>query len=344
MERRRSRACTACDAGVMTTSAAPPFRVLTLEGGGIRGTFTASFLAAIERTTGKRVCDYFDLIVGTSTGGLIALGLGTGKTAQAILDFYVSRGPGIFGVSRGTRAWRSARHWVMAKHPAAGLRAAVLDFFGADPVLRSSTKRLVVPAFNATTGKPTCFKTPHHARLRVDGNRKIWEVAMATSAAPTFFEPFRSSWGTTYVDGGIWANRPSMVGIVEAHDYLGAPLDRIHLLSIRTPGSQFRLRRLPLAGIVPWAWRLKLINMIFEANGSAATFQGQILGGDRFVEVGADTGIHPIDLDDPRDIDLLRGLGEEAAKVNVEMVASTFLKIPVDPLGPWSTERPASDG
>ena len=72
------------------------FRVLSLDGGGIKGTFTASVLAELEKMTGKRIADYFDLITGTSTGGLIAIALGLGIPAREVLDFYEKRGPEIF--------------------------------------------------------------------------------------------------------------------------------------------------------------------------------------------------------------------------------------------------------
>ena len=72
------------------------FRILSLDGGGVKGTFTASFLAELERMTGKRVVDHFDLITGTSTGGIIAIALGLGVGTEAILGFYERDGPAIF--------------------------------------------------------------------------------------------------------------------------------------------------------------------------------------------------------------------------------------------------------
>ena len=315
----------------MSASIARQVRILSLEGGGIRGAFTASVLAAFERATGKRVLDHFDLIVGTSTGGLIAIALGLGKSAAEILSFYQNAGPQIFGSNLLVRALRSVRHWVIAKHSAGPLKSSLLSFFGSDSTLEDSRARLVIPAFDATSGKPTCFKTPHHPRLRIDRARRAWEVGMATSAAPTFFPPYCSSWGTTYVDGGIWANRPSLVGIVEALQYLDYQQEEIHLLSIRTPGSQFRLPKMAINGRIPWIRKGRLIEIIFGANGAAATFDGQILLGDRFLEIAADSGISPISLDDATQLDSLKGLGEEAARTNLDRVANAFFANPVTP-------------
>ena len=80
-----------------------PFRILALDGGGIKGTFTAAALAAWEKDSGRRVCEHFDLITGTSTGGILAIGLGLGLPAERILQFYREQGPRIFPITRFTR-------------------------------------------------------------------------------------------------------------------------------------------------------------------------------------------------------------------------------------------------
>src|SRR6266576_55466 len=72
------------------------FRILSLDGGGIKGAFTASVVAALEKDTGKAAADYFDLITGTSTGGIVAIGLGLGLPAKQIMEFYSKHGPTIF--------------------------------------------------------------------------------------------------------------------------------------------------------------------------------------------------------------------------------------------------------
>src|SRR5689334_15161559 len=83
-----------------------PFQVLALDGGGVRGIFTAALLAGLEEDTGRKVLDHFDLIVGTSTGGIVALGLGAGLTPREILNFYVSENASIFANPLG---WRTLR-------------------------------------------------------------------------------------------------------------------------------------------------------------------------------------------------------------------------------------------
>ena len=102
------------------------FQILSLDGGGIKGLFSAAVLAAVEEDLGINVIDHFDLIAGTSTGGIIALGLGLGMRPREIVQFYVWRGPKIFGNRLG---WRNALHWVFRKFPQGRLMSALQKCF-----------------------------------------------------------------------------------------------------------------------------------------------------------------------------------------------------------------------
>ena len=162
-------------------------RILSIDGGGIKGVFPASFLAEVEDAIGDKVARYFDLIVGTSTGGIIALGLGLGMSAREILGFYEKAGPTIFG---GRRTWLSLKHWGWAKYSAEPLRTAVESTFGTKR-LGDSITRLVIPSFNLTTGEVHVFKTCHHPKFERDYLVRAVDVALATSAAPTSVMPSR---------------------------------------------------------------------------------------------------------------------------------------------------------
>src|SRR6266404_5107810 len=102
------------------------FQILSLDGGGLKGLFQTSFLAGWEEAKGRRVTEYFDLITGTSTGGIIALGLGMGFTAKELLNFYVREASAIFPPSALSRL----KHYVSVKYEAAGLEAALNRHFG----------------------------------------------------------------------------------------------------------------------------------------------------------------------------------------------------------------------
>jgi len=100
--------------------AADRFQILSLDGGGLRGMYTAAVLARLEEDLGIRIVDHFDLIAGTSTGGIIALGLGLGMTPREILEFYAAHGPRIF---RDRTGLRSLRRISRTKYSAEPLRS-----------------------------------------------------------------------------------------------------------------------------------------------------------------------------------------------------------------------------
>ena len=224
------------------------FQVLSLDGGGLKGTFSAALLAGLEEDLGIRITDHFDLITGTSTGGIIALALGAGLRPAEIVDFYTESGPIIF---HNHLRWRSLRWPFLSKYDASPLRLALDEIFG-DRTMASSASRLVIPTFNLDDNDVYVVKTPHHPRLRRDGRALMTDVAVATSAAPTFF-PVATIGGVRLVDGGVWANNPAMVGVTEAVAVAGAPLDEVRLFSVGTTVEvRQRSRMLDRGGIGPW--------------------------------------------------------------------------------------------
>lgn len=222
-----------------------PFQILSLDGGGLKGLFSAAILAELEADLHTSIADHFDLIVGTSTGGLIALGLGMGIPPAEMVTFYVTDGPKIFG--RGRR-WPILR----AKHQASRLRAALEVQFGTRQLWESSV-RLVIPSYSLDSNDVYLFKTPHHPRLIRDYKERVVDIALATSAAPTFL-PVARLRNNRLVDGGLWANNPALVGVVEAHSMLGAELSQIRVLSLGTTEAVEHLSsRLDNGGLLPWA-------------------------------------------------------------------------------------------
>jgi hypothetical protein len=253
------------------------FQILALDGGGVRGIFATAVLAGLEADTGRSVVDLFDLVVGTSAGGIIALGLGAGLTAEDILTFFLSERAQIFPNRFG---WRSIRRPFLPKYQARGLEAALRRIFG-EVALGESRVPLVVPAYNLGENEPYLFKTPHHVRLRRDHRVPMWAVAMATSAAPTFFPAFRLPTDQVrLVDGGIWANNPAMVGVTEAVSMFGKNLTQLRVLSIGTT-SKLRPRRVQLdnAGLIRWARSPNVVDICLHGQSYGAFTQVQHLIG-----------------------------------------------------------------
>jgi uncharacterized protein len=253
------------------------FHVLALDGGGVRGIFAAALLAGLEEDTGAPVLEHFDLVVGTSTGGIIALALGAGLTPREILDFYIEEKARIFANGLG---WRRFRHPFVAKYRPRALEAALRDVFR-EKLLGESRVPLVVPSYDIGENAVHLFKTPHHPRLRRDHRVPMWAVGMATSAAPTYFPAFQLPGDhVRLVDGGVWANNPAMVGVTEAVSMFGQPLDSIRVLSIGTTASaRTRPGRLDNAGLLRWVQAPNVVEVLLNGQSAGAFAQVQHLVG-----------------------------------------------------------------
>lgn len=243
------------------------FQVLALDGGGLKGIYSAAILAALEKDLQHSVLDHFDLITGTSTGGLIALGLGAGLTPVELVGFYSEIGPKVFPRRRGLMR---ARQLFAPKYDAAPLRGALTEILG-DRILADSRKRLVIPSFNLGDEKVHVFKTPHHPRLKRDWRVPMVDIAMATAAAPTFF-PAHNIDHMRLIDGGVWANNPTSLGIAEAVSMFGVPLDSIRVFSLGTTSDlKHRARRLDRGGIIAWARSSSILDVVLGGQSVGAT-------------------------------------------------------------------------
>lgn len=194
-----------------------PFKILCIDGGGIKGLFSAQVLAEFESYFETRISEHFDLVCGTSTGGIIALAVAAGIPMQDVVKFYSESGPKIF-----CSKWRNfLTEWtytlkqalVKSKYSSTRLRQALESVFG-DRKMSTSQNLLCVPAFNVTDFKPRIFKSDYN-HLDQDDDKTFVDVALATAAAPTYF-PIHEINDVQYVDGGLYANNPILVGLTEA--------------------------------------------------------------------------------------------------------------------------------
>jgi len=300
-----------------------PFHILSLDGGGIKGVFPAAFLAELERISGLRVLDRFDLIAGTSTGGILALGLGMGFTAKQMLDFYLTHGPRIFPTSQWRwqlQNWKSLFRYRYDPQP---LRTALEGTFG-DRTLQEAKPKLVIPAISANTGDVYIYKTPHHPRFVADGDERVVDVALATAAAPTYFPPHVGRNGVTLLDGGLWANNPIMVGIVEALAILEQPRDAVRVVSLGCTTSPISLGKLARKNGGAAAWVKPAVEWLTHGQAISATNQSRLLlGKDRVLRVQPEVGPGLFRLDDASAINELVGLGDESARTHESDVRKT---------------------
>jgi patatin-like phospholipase/acyl hydrolase len=258
-------------------------KVLSIDGGGIRGVIPATILAEIEKRTQARIADLFDLITGTSTGGILALGVvkpdGNGKpeyAASDLIEIYEKEGKRIFD--------RSLWHRMIAfdslldeKYEAGGLESVLKDYFG-DARLKDAAAEVLVTSYELETREPWFFAR-HKARSDAANDFDMRFVARATSAAPTFFEPLRLD--TTkppggLVDGGVYANNPSMCGYVEAKK-LHPDLDEFLVVSL---GTGQHTRPIHQQDAKDWGlalWAKPILNVVFDGVSDTVDHQMKIL-------------------------------------------------------------------
>jgi len=299
------------------------FQILSLDGGGIKGLFSAAVLAAIEDDLKWNIVDHFDLITGTSTGGIIALALGLGMSPREIVEFYVREGPQIFPRWAGVK-W--LEHWVYRKFSAEPLKRALQKCFR-EQRFGDSKKRLVIPSFNLGEGDVYLFRTPHHERLRRDYKVPAWKVALATSSAPTFFPCAREVDSLRLIDGGVWANNPALVGIVEAYGTLKVNLESISVLSIGTSDAiSLRPRWLNSGGIVSWALGNAAIDVIMKSQSIAVSNQARfLLEPDNFERLNPKVAVGEFSLDGAQKADDLIAKAAHHSRVFMPVFEKKFL-------------------
>jgi predicted acylesterase/phospholipase RssA len=228
----------------------PPrrFQVLALSGGGYRGLYTAKVIADLEEALGAPIATRFDLIAGTSVGGILALALAREVPAARIVELFVKHGEEIF-----------AKRWsffgvVRAPYSATSLHRLLVaeDLFGR-ALLGACKHPVIIPAINFSTGQLVAFKTPHHSKLVRDHKMPLVDVALATSAAPGFF-PRHVFENSQYVDGGLVANAPGMMALHEGTQYFGCQDKDIHLMSVGTMSARSTVnpRRNARGGLYDW--------------------------------------------------------------------------------------------
>jgi len=308
-------------------------RILTIDGGGMKGVFPASFLATLEDAIGDTVANFFDLIVGTSTGGIIALGLGLGFSAQQILAFYEESGATIFS---GNRFLRAIRRLGVSKYSEKPLKAVLESYFG-EKRLGDSTKRLVIPSVNMDTGEVYVYKTAHHARLERDYKIKAVDVALSTASAPTYFPTHRLAAGTPLIDGGVWANNPVGIAVVEAISVLGWERDSLKVLSLGCTTEPLRVASTGRLTQGMWYWAAKIADVFMTAQSSAALGTAQLLAGhENVIRISPTVGKGRFELDAVKGIPSLKGLGDSEARKALPSLRRIFFNgIPAEPFVPF---------
>ncbi len=260
-----------------------PFRILSLDGGGIRGAISAAILSEVEKMIGSPLNQYFDLIAGTSTGSILAAAIAKGLTSENILQLYRNKGQRIFPYSSLISLERLKvimQYGVSApKFSDRGLIQVLQEELGETKLSEiDKSPRLLITAYDTIDRQFLVFKS--WRKFDPWANMPIWEACVCSASAPTFFPAHKltvklENGSKTYVviDGGIGANNPTACAVAEAL-YLGHYIKDISVLSIGTgmpklkPEEQTEWARASGWGVFQWIWEGRLIRVLLDASAN----------------------------------------------------------------------------
>ncbi len=292
-------------------------RILTIDGGGIKGVFAASFLAELEDKCRCRICDCFDMIAGTSTGGIIAAALSLGLSADKIRELYLKKGKDIFPENKKNVPF------FKGKYETEPLKNALSEVFGTKKI-RDCKTRLLIPAFNLESRTIRVFKTPHSEDLYFDKDLLLVDCILATTAAPLYFKPYKAASGV-FVDGGIGANNPALIAVVEGITRCGWDKSDISLLSVGCvdePGITTGCEQMGLADAI----KIYKCFMMAESQYSE-NICGLLLPKDQYFRINQMALPNQVGLDqaDEQTIEVLRHWGTCQAQKHIQSVKTAFL-------------------
>ncbi|MDR7128096.1 patatin-like phospholipase/acyl hydrolase [Algoriphagus sp. 4150] len=324
-----------------------PFKILSIDGGGIRGLIPAKVLMELERelqktSPDKKLYEHFDLICGTSTGSILAIAIALGIPSTDLVAFYKAYANIIFPKWYLKIVPRQARAFITSIYSNKALRKKLEEIFtqangGKAPLLNDLKTRVCIPAFNGNEGQINVLKTRHHEEYLRDYKLPAHEVALASASAPVYFPPHSFSFSNEFgsgkninmIDGGIFANNPSLIGILEATEKLGHSFSDISLLSLGTGKGKHIIK----TGWKPkdiWFWlfpKPRLLDIILDSQAQITeqyiNFLKRICdktdGGFDYLRIQYDMGGDTIDLNasGKKDLDRLEAIGDELAKNNL---------------------------
>ncbi len=260
-----------------------PIRILSIDGGGIRGLIPALVLDAIEQELRQPIAKSFDLVAGTSTGGILAVGLTTpGADGQpkysptALADLYRKEGGRIF---RSTLAHKLTSFFSLngPKYDADGIETVLQQYFG-DARLKDSVTDVLVTAYEIDQVRSPFFFSSRDAKAKASYDFPIRLVARATSAAPTYFPPLKlqANPGDDHpyyalVDGGVFANNPALCAYAEAR-----AKDALSDILIVSVGTGTHEDSIPYDRAHGWGllrWARTIIDVVFDGVADTVDYQ-----------------------------------------------------------------------
>jgi len=332
------------------------FRILSIDGGGIRGLIPAKVLNELERELrrrdpDKKLYEHFDLICGTSTGAILAIAIALGIPASELVKFYIEHAKMIFPKWYLKVLPSKSRAIITSIYSNKDLRKKLKEIYsaangGVPPILNDLKTKVCIPVFNGNDGQINVLKTRHHDEYSRDYKLPAHEVALSSASAPVYFPPNTFSFSNEHgnginvnmIDGGIFANNPSLIGILEATEKLGYNFSDVSLLSLGTGKGTHIIK----SGWKPkdiWYWlfpKPRLLDIIFDSQAQITeqyiAFLSRIAAKQNnefeYLRIQYDLGSDTIDLNTSgkKDLQRLEAIGDELAKKNLHSIIK-FLKV-----------------
>lgn len=282
----------------------PSIRILSIDGGGILGIIP---IVIMQRLAASRAgfLDKVDLFAGTSTGGIIALGLARGLHLGKLRELYEVEGPRIF-----TRSFWHRFGLIGPKYVNTYLEKLLKTTLGDNVLLKQLEKKVLIPAFDldneALDAEKRHWKPKFYANYPNDNDRDVpaWKVAMCTSAAPTYFPSFRG-----FIDGGVIANNPAVCAIAKVlREDSNLSIDRIKVLSFATYETQQHVRGNKSFGL----FGVKtIVDILLNGSERVVDYQcNELLGGNYFRMTPKHQAGVKLEMDDVKKISAMITIGE----------------------------------
>lgn len=262
-------------------------RMLCIDGGGIRGVFPIAILQAIEEEFQKPVAELFDVIAGTSTGSIIAASAAMNTSMKEVMESYQKYGKKIFIRKAKVGLFTSV-------YSDRYLRRLLRKAFG-ELRLEDIEKPLLIPAVDITHGKPYVHRSNFGYSEKDELSIKLWDAVLSSCSAPIYFPPNNVNNRYLSIDGGLWANNPSLVCVTEALHHLKTDLKNIRILSVGTGQQKIDFT---LGGDKYWGVRQwlpfhfpslkvtpKLLDLAMDLSSESVSYHCRLLLGDNYFRI-----------------------------------------------------------
>ncbi|MDE0118969.1 MAG: CBASS cGAMP-activated phospholipase [Bdellovibrionales bacterium] len=268
------------------------YKVLSLDGGGMRGLYTASVLKTLvscfsdpsDRGIDKDIGKGFDLIVGTSTGGILACGLAAGVSINKIIELYSKKGQKIFTYPFPSKEVKEQLLWGFKNRDKAANSQEILmqelrHIFGTKTMGQIYQERQMafcITAVDLINSYPKIFKTPHNS-YKEDEDRLLVDLCLATSAAPVLFpiafipSPKKDNVYEEFVDGALWANSPILVALTEAIavSQKDQPVEIVSVGTCPPPIGKVISHKKKASGLLKWRFGMDLMELTTSSQSQA---------------------------------------------------------------------------